>query len=557
MTAVFKIYLVFFYPVEFFMLRASIMRLIFFIMSIFATSICYADTIVRFNIEQGVTVNAVDLRLYEDETPLTVSNFMSYVEDGSYDNSFIHRSVSDFIIQGGGYKYDPSIFEIAGSLSLVQKKAPIVNEPGISNLRGTIAMAKVDGDPHSATSQWFFNLADNSANLDEQNEGFTVFGEVINNGMPVIDSISLITAYDKGCIFFLGCLDQIPLIDYISGDVFISNLVRITNAEGLVRVSSDYNFGAAEPNTYQQSEFVIENISQQNILIGNMGSNDPIMLPFGISDTECNNAELLPGASCIFIVSFSPVVINSFVDSFDIEFPGLGFDYTINVSGVGILSVEDYDSDGDGVSDLIENLGANAGDGNYDGILDSQQSNVVSIPSSNGTYITLTGDSNITYQNVRFIDKSEVLNAPGNLITGLDVLEFTIGGLGLNEAVSTGMILPASINPKSIYVYGAVDTSTQEWFDFSLDATTGIGAAIVSGLSLTANDGSNIPATLVTMYLQNATRGDSDFKVDNEIKVVSGFYGSTNGDSSGQLHLAELCLLLLSIITLRFKFSFK
>ena len=70
-------------------------------------------------------------------------------------------------------------------------------------------MAKIDGDPNSATSQWFFNLADNSASLDSLNGGFTVFGEVINNGMQVIDSISLIPIYDMGCSLF-DCINEIP-----------------------------------------------------------------------------------------------------------------------------------------------------------------------------------------------------------------------------------------------------------------------------------------------------------------------------------------------------------
>ena len=108
------------------------------------------------------------------------------MDAGEYVGTVIHRSIPGFIWQGGG-------FELAGDpiqAVPIPTFAPIANEFGASNIRGTIAMAKVDGDPNSATSQWFFNLADNSANLNNQNGGFTVFGEVVGTGMDVVDLIA-------------------------------------------------------------------------------------------------------------------------------------------------------------------------------------------------------------------------------------------------------------------------------------------------------------------------------------------------------------------------------
>ena len=538
------------------MFRFSIIRSFCLILLIFTFNICNADTVVRFNIEQGVAQNTVDLRLYDADTPITVSNFMSYVNNGSYDNSFIHRSVANFIIQGGGYKYDPTISTIGDSLSAINTGAAIVNEPGISNLRGTIAMAKLDGDPNSATSEWFFNFADNSAILDPQNGGFTVFGEVINNGMQVIDSISLAPIYDMGCLPIFGCFNEVPLLDYLGGIALIDNLVKIIKVEGLVKISPDYNFGAVEQSAFLQSDFIIENISAQNLSIGSIGSNDPVMPPFGINDTGCNNTTLLPGASCVFVVSFSPIAINSFVDSFNIEFPGLGFDYTVNVSGVG--GVQGYDGDGDGVSDLIEISGPNGGDGNHDNVLDSAQSNVVSIASSNGTYVTLTGSNFINYSGVHFTDKSMIPNTPGDVANQIDVIGFTLSNLQQDQNVQIGMYLPATLNPGSFYIYGPADIAAQpSWFEFILDANTGTGAETISNFTFTADNGDVITNTLATLYLKNAARGDSTFDLDNEITVVGAFQDPINSSSSGQLNLVELCLLFLSIITLRFKFSFK
>lgn len=109
--------------------------------------------------------------------PLTVQNFLTYVNSGAYTNSIIHRSVPDFIIQGGGFTVEQL------QVQSVRANPPVVNEFSSqrSNLQGTIAMAKLGNDPNSATNQWFFNLEDNSGNLDRQNGGFTVFGQVLSD----------------------------------------------------------------------------------------------------------------------------------------------------------------------------------------------------------------------------------------------------------------------------------------------------------------------------------------------------------------------------------------
>lgn len=112
----------------------------------------------------------------EAGAPQTVANFLNYVRDDDYVNSFIHRSIPGFIVQGGGYIFDPE-----SGITEVPADPAVVNEFSSqrSNTKGTIAMAKLGNDPNSATNQWFFNLGNNAENLDNQNEGFTVFGEVL------------------------------------------------------------------------------------------------------------------------------------------------------------------------------------------------------------------------------------------------------------------------------------------------------------------------------------------------------------------------------------------
>jgi cyclophilin family peptidyl-prolyl cis-trans isomerase len=134
------------------------------------------DQVVRFTSQASNGSRTLDFALFSDATPATRTNFLQYVTDGDYVNSIIHRSAPGFVIQGGGfYDADPSSDY---SLASVPTDAPIVNEFSISNTYGTVSMAKMGGDPDSATSQWFVSIGANSDNLDNQNGGFTVFARI-------------------------------------------------------------------------------------------------------------------------------------------------------------------------------------------------------------------------------------------------------------------------------------------------------------------------------------------------------------------------------------------
>ncbi len=156
-----------------------------------------------------------EIELFDTQAPRTVFNFLNYVNDGDYTGSFMHRSVNNFVIQGGGFTF------IDGELGNVPEDPPILNEFGLSNLRGTVAMAKLSGNPNSATSEWFINLADNSANLDTQNGGFTVFGRVVGSGMDVVDAIAALPTANAG----QPALQDLPVIDFSGGQILAENLV--------------------------------------------------------------------------------------------------------------------------------------------------------------------------------------------------------------------------------------------------------------------------------------------------------------------------------------------
>ena len=137
-------------------------------------------------VEVITTEGRILLELDGREAPLTVAHFLSLVDSGFYDGTIFHRVIAGFMIQGGGYTPDYKLKE-------TEDKIPNESGNGLSNLRGTIAMARTD-DPHSANAQFFINVVDNER-LDPQKKGrkgrwgYTVFGKVIE-GMDVVDKIA-------------------------------------------------------------------------------------------------------------------------------------------------------------------------------------------------------------------------------------------------------------------------------------------------------------------------------------------------------------------------------
>lgn len=180
------------------------------------------------------------VQLYPSKAPLTVANFLKYVDSNAYDYSFIHRSIPGFIIQGGGSFVNTSQ-EDNPTIEGIANFGTVQNEPNDSNTRGTIAMAKVDGDPNSATSEWFFNLGDNSANLDNQNGGFTVFGKVLDPSMAVVDDIESLPISDQSLTLGFG---ELPVFNLPAAgqSLTLQDLVLVYSA-------SRYRFSVIKPIT--------------------------------------------------------------------------------------------------------------------------------------------------------------------------------------------------------------------------------------------------------------------------------------------------------------------
>ncbi|MDQ6632581.1 MAG: peptidylprolyl isomerase [Verrucomicrobiota bacterium] len=194
------------------------------ILFLFALSLTLqAGTLAQFRTPLGV----MDVELFDQDKPVTVQNFIRYVQSGAYTNMFFHRWAPGFVIQGGGFSVTNRGLPNA-QYAFVPNFGNITNEFGIgprySNIYGTIAMAKQPNNPNSASSQWFFNLADNSANLDFQNGGFTVFGRIIA-GTNILNRFND-TSTNNG-IYLLNAgapLDQLPVL---SPNPTFENLVYV------------------------------------------------------------------------------------------------------------------------------------------------------------------------------------------------------------------------------------------------------------------------------------------------------------------------------------------
>jgi len=221
------------------------------IASFFAPMVCAqtAPTIVRFRTNLG----DIDVTLIPESAPKNVANFLKYVNKGAYNNSFIHRSVPNFIIQGGGYNL------IDHNRVAIPADAAVVNEYSVSNLRGTLAMALTAGDKDSATNQWFFNLGSNTSLNTTSNGPFTVFGRINSSaGLDVMDKIGRVSVSN----FLPSPFDQLPLQNYFGGDIQDSNYVLVpavyvlpppaVTQNGILSASAFGGFASVAPGSFAE-----------------------------------------------------------------------------------------------------------------------------------------------------------------------------------------------------------------------------------------------------------------------------------------------------------------
>jgi autotransporter-associated beta strand protein len=216
----------------------------------------WADTVVQLDFnyaKPNTTISSVQVQLFNTQAPITVNNFLLYIDAGDYDWSLVHRSVPAFVVQGG----DVRVNAAGTAWEYVPSYGTITNEfdPSRSNVRGTIAMAKQPGNPNSASNQWFFNVADNSANLDTQNGGFTVFGQVLGTGMELVDYLNGLRSYAQ----YMSEIDPANSATYYNSYFAAAPVVEFTDG------SADFVLVTATSRVASPATFDWQGANAQNL----------------------------------------------------------------------------------------------------------------------------------------------------------------------------------------------------------------------------------------------------------------------------------------------------
>ncbi len=415
-------------------------------------------------ITMNTSLGAIVFELDAELAPITVENILNYVNSGFYDDTLFHRVISGFIVQGGGFTtgmvYSPT-------------SDPIILESdnGLSNLRGTIAMARTSV-PDSATSQFFINLVDNSF-LDYQsvsNPGYAVFGEVVS-GLSVIDSIAQVSTTT------VGGYQNVPLTDVIVTSFQQTSPGRISDAstdeDAAYSYDASANFTDVDTGDTLTYSAVIDNgdsttsdlpswlsiNSTTGVLSGTPNNGDVGSLNIKVSATDASSAS----ASDAFVLTIdntndAPTLSGDFAGSI-VEGDTNNLVNTVVIDDVDIGDVLDISLDA-----LIGNYGSVVFDSNFEWTytLDNNNTDVISLSS---------GET--------LVDTFELTVSDGTATISKDI-DITING---KDAVfNIGTPTPQTIDTNNPNIDLTLDSG-----QFVKDALVDLGYASITGLSSSWN----------------------------------------------------------------------
>ena len=305
------------------------------------------------NFSTGTVGSKFFIEVYNDQnqtnktTPITTNNFIEYVNDGLYNKTIIHRLVSDFVIQGGGYTWPSLASNQSGGYPLrVKSKGEIINEPINSNLMGTIAMAKISGQPNSATSEWFINLSDNKS-LDTQNEGFSAFGHLLGD---TIKNPLLLNDQEKYNVNYSDVglnIPELPLINVQNNVIDNTNYFAIhtisTVSQRPSEIENVFNVivTANDLNGNQSNQYVIVNVKDiQGEVLDGIDGQDALKGGLGNDVFQGNGGnDMIDGGSDFDIATYS----------------GNFSDYTFTIANKVVTISDKRSSTNDGI-DTLSNI---------------------------------------------------------------------------------------------------------------------------------------------------------------------------------------------------------
>jgi len=270
------------------------------------------------------------LQLFPSNAPQTVANFLAYVNDGAYENTLIHRSLPGFVIQTGGYTDGGTGSTWNSPIATFSNTVPSESSNGLSNTLGTVSMALVGSDSNSATDQWFVNLADNRSILDKTNNAgnppFTVFAQVIGNGMKAINAIAGLTTYadivtSSNPVYplgswlnqYIGFNSNSPFYDMpLSGITTNSTTLQLNNLVTLTHVSTNPLYAVSNDTNYYSA--LVSNSILSISFTGGTNPPAPITITVYSSDTNgvstgsfevWNQTNVVPKVSYITQIPYS------------------------------------------------------------------------------------------------------------------------------------------------------------------------------------------------------------------------------------------------------------